>query len=116
MAELIKIAKVSEVCPGTMLDVEIRGQRLLLVNAEQAFYLFNARCPHRDGPLEEGKLYDNGCVIECPWHYYRYDVRTGKNLYPRNVYPKDLTYLERDLKPLQHYPVRVRGDDVLVKF
>ncbi|AFY77224.1 ferredoxin subunit of nitrite reductase and ring-hydroxylating dioxygenase [Pleurocapsa sp. PCC 7327] len=116
MSEFVKVAKVSEVLPNSLLAVEINGQRLLLVNLGQEFYAIDALCPHRNGPLEKGHLYENEGIIECPWHYYRYDVRTGKNLYPRNVYPADLTYLERDLKPLQHYRVRVEGDEILVEF
>lgn len=116
MTEFVRVAKISEVSPGTMQAFEVNGQRLLLVNVGGEFYALDTRCPHRDGPLEEGHLYENGSIIECPWHYYRYDVRTGKNIYPRNVYPADLNYLERDLQPLQHYPVWVEGDEILVQF
>lgn len=114
MLDWVKVANVSEVAPSTMRGYEINGQRLLLINVEGEFFAIDVRCPHRDGPLDRGHLY--GRILECPWHYYRYDVKTGENLYPRNVYPADLTYLERDLKPLQHYRVRVEGDEILVEF
>jgi nitrite reductase/ring-hydroxylating ferredoxin subunit len=32
-------------------------------------------CPHRGGPLGETAI-DDGCVV-CPWHGYRFDVRSG---------------------------------------
>ncbi len=32
-------------------------------------------CPHLGGPLDESPVID-GCVT-CPWHGYRFDVRTG---------------------------------------
>lgn len=114
MPNFLKLANVSEVAPGTMRGYEVDGQRLLLINLEGEFFAVDARCPHRDGPLDQGHLY--GRIIECPWHYYRYDVKTGENLYPRNVYPADLAYLQRDLKPLQHYRVWVEGDEILVEF
>ena len=42
-----------------------------------------AFCPHMDGPLFEGTLPQcaNGEVsIVCPWHMWRYDIRTGKRV------------------------------------
>jgi len=35
-------------------------------------------CPHLGGPLDAA-LVDGGCV-RCPWHGYRFDLRTGRNL------------------------------------
>jgi nitrite reductase/ring-hydroxylating ferredoxin subunit len=34
-----------------------------------------AMCPHRGGPLNEGKL--DGTTVTCPWHGSRFDVCTG---------------------------------------
>lgn len=36
---------------------------------------FSVSCPHLGGPLEESAV-ENGVVV-CPWHGYRFDVRTG---------------------------------------
>ena len=33
-------------------------------------------CPHREGPLAEGRVLD-GCVA-CPWHWYKFDLDTGE--------------------------------------
>jgi nitrite reductase/ring-hydroxylating ferredoxin subunit len=41
-------------------------------------YSFRARCPHRSGPLEDAPVVDG--IIQCPWHGYRFDVRSGRNL------------------------------------
>lgn len=35
-----------------------------------------ARCPHLGGPLDAAPVVD-GCIT-CPWHGYRFDVRTGR--------------------------------------
>ncbi len=35
------------------------------------------RCSHDDGPLAEGTLHENECLIECPRHGSRFDLRTG---------------------------------------
>lgn len=38
-----------------------------------------ATCPHLLGPLQDSQI-DEGGVITCPWHGYRFDVATGDNL------------------------------------
>ncbi|MBA3764766.1 MAG: Rieske (2Fe-2S) protein [Actinobacteria bacterium] len=48
--------------------VDIDGER----------HAFKARCPHLLGPLDDAPVVDG--VIQCPWHGYRFDVRTGHNL------------------------------------
>ena len=112
MTEFVKVAKVSAVSPGTTRVVEVGDRRLLLVNVGGEIYALASQCPHQDGPLAQGTLWGN--TIECPWHHYLYDVRTGVNVYPRNVYPADLTALERDLQPVRCYPSRVVGDEIFV--
>jgi 3-phenylpropionate/trans-cinnamate dioxygenase ferredoxin component len=52
------------------------GSRICLVRDDQAVHAFFDRCPHRDFALSGGDLVEP-CVIECPWHGARFDVRTG---------------------------------------
>jgi nitrite reductase/ring-hydroxylating ferredoxin subunit len=39
---------------------------------------FAANCPHLGGPLDEAPIEDGS--VTCPWHGYRFDVRTGRCL------------------------------------
>lgn len=39
-------------------------------------YAIAAVCPHLGGPLDAAQVAD-GCIV-CPWHGYRFDVRTGE--------------------------------------
>ncbi len=112
MPQFIKIAQVRSLAPGTMQTFAFQGRQVLLVHIEGAFYALDSRCPHKAAPLVEGKLW--GGTLECPWHHYLYDVKTGENLYPRNVYPTDLAFLKQDVRSIPCYPVQVRGEDVLV--
>jgi 3-phenylpropionate/trans-cinnamate dioxygenase ferredoxin subunit len=57
-------------------------------------------------------MWDN--LIDCPFHHFQYDVRTGENYFPRNVYPKDYKRLESQVRPLKTYTVEVRDGDVWV--
>lgn len=114
MAGFIKVANISDVAPETMQIVQADGLPIIVANVAGEFFAIEANCPHRSAPLIQGKLW--GTVIECPWHHYRYDLQTGENIYPRNVYPADLPYLQKDLKPLRCYPVWVEGDELFIKF
>jgi nitrite reductase/ring-hydroxylating ferredoxin subunit len=40
-------------------------------------------CPHRLGPLHECAVEDG--ALRCPWHGYRFDVRTGESLSGRRL-------------------------------
>ena len=39
-----------------------------------------AFCPHLEGPLFQGTL--SGATVTCPWHRWRFDLRTGERLHP----------------------------------
>jgi nitrite reductase/ring-hydroxylating ferredoxin subunit len=44
-------------------------------NVAGGFCAIQAKCTHRGGPLNEGKL--DGSTVTCPWHGSQYDVCTG---------------------------------------
>ena len=58
--------------------VEAGGRRFRVVEMEGELVAHSTVCPHRGGPLEDG-IIEDGC-IRCPWHGYRFDVCTGRNL------------------------------------
>lgn len=39
---------------------------------------WEAFCPHMQGPLFQGSL--SGPAVTCPWHAWRYDLRSGERL------------------------------------
>jgi len=48
-------------------EVEVDGRRVR----------FETTCPHLGGPLDAAPIED-GCIT-CPWHGYRFDVRSGRS-------------------------------------
>lgn len=46
-----------------------------LASAPTGFVAFEHRCPHANGPIGEGAL--KGDTVVCPWHFFRFDLRTG---------------------------------------
>jgi nitrite reductase/ring-hydroxylating ferredoxin subunit len=97
--KLIPIANLCELRPGTCRSIEVAGVWVALFNVEGTIYALDNTCPHAGGPLGEGKL--SGELVECPWHGWRYNVRTGER--PENP----------DFK-VACYPVQVDGNLILV--
>lgn len=57
--------------------VEVGGERFRIIEVEGELVVHAATCPHWLGPLDGAEVED-GCV-RCPWHDYRFDVRTGES-------------------------------------
>jgi nitrite reductase (NADH) small subunit len=43
---------------------------------DERLVAFHNECPHFKGPLGVGALHDTEIV--CPWHFFRFDLITGK--------------------------------------
>lgn len=98
--EFVKAAKASEMAVGTGKTVDVGGTPIALFNIEGTFYAIHDSCPHQGGPLGEGNLETN--VVRCPWHAWRWDVITGKNV-------------DDPAQGVKTFEVMVEGDDVFVK-
>lgn len=57
--------------------LEVGGERVRVVRIGDEVVAHSTRCPHWLGPLEEA-VPEAGC-IRCPWHGYRFDLRTGES-------------------------------------
>jgi len=72
----IVVGRVEDVPPGRGATVELLdGMELALYNIEGEFYAIENFCPHKGAPLADGNLC--GHTVECDWHGWRFDVRTG---------------------------------------
>ncbi len=80
MGQLIKVAEVNDVPPGTAKAVEAEGRRIALFNGGDSYYAIDDACTHRGGPLSEGEV--EGTVVTCPLHGATYDITTGNVLGP----------------------------------
>ena len=74
----IRVARVEDIPPGQARVVEAEGRSLAVVNVDGTFFAVDNACSHRGGPLGEGDV--EGPVVTCPWHAWRWDVRTGANV------------------------------------
>jgi nitrite reductase/ring-hydroxylating ferredoxin subunit len=71
----IKIENPGELAEGHGREIIVEGRRLALFRIKGAHYAISNLCLHRGGPLSEGELDDY--KVTCPWHGWKYDVRTG---------------------------------------
>jgi len=71
----VSLGRVRELAARLPLEVELGGRRFRVVGIEGRLFAHDTQCPHLGGPLAEHDL--EGCEAVCPWHGYRFDVRTG---------------------------------------
>jgi 3-phenylpropionate/trans-cinnamate dioxygenase ferredoxin subunit len=104
--------RVEEVPPGRTRISCIAGKPVVLAHWQGRIYALGGMCPHRNNPLDGAQLWDH--LIDCPWHHFQYDIRTGENHFPKNVYPADYPELQKQLRPLPTYRVELRGSEIWV--
>ncbi len=100
MSEFVRVARVSDVPPGSIRQVEVGGHLVALANVDGEFFAVDDTCTHEEASLSAGGL--SGEVVVCPKHGSRFHVKTGRVLSLPAV------------RSVAVYPVRVEGDEVLV--
>lgn len=63
---------------GFLKELVINDRKFVLSYHDGVFGALNNKCNHMGGPLSKGKL-KKGC-IECPWHYWQFNHKTGESL------------------------------------
>jgi nitrite reductase/ring-hydroxylating ferredoxin subunit len=58
------------------LVAEWSGRRYRIVELDGEWWAHSAVCPHWLGPLDDAEV--EGGRVRCPWHGYRFDVRSGR--------------------------------------
>ena len=98
----VRVAAADEVPPGALKGAAIPGTKTVvaIANLDGELHAVDSTCPHREGPLANGRLVAG--EVECPWHRFRFDPRTGRGTVP-DAYP-----------PLPRYPVRVSDGGIEV--
>ena len=120
----VVIGKVWEIPPGQRkIVVPFRGRAGIGVfNVGGSFYAIRNICPHKHGPLCTGEvsgrvntdappsspgafisLEGQDEIVRCPWHQWPFEIATGRCLVAPEV-------------RVVTYPVKIRGDDVVVEY
>jgi chlorite dismutase len=72
------VCPAAELAEGATKVVYLGGQQVSVFNVAGSFYAVNNRCSHARGPLSEGAVDPAECSVTCPWHYAKFDLKTGK--------------------------------------
>jgi NAD(P)H-dependent nitrite reductase small subunit len=75
MSEYVTVGRSEEVGPGQSLVVEVNGNEVAVFNVNGTYFAIDNMCAHQGGPLGEGLL--EGENVICPWHSWKYNVKTG---------------------------------------
>jgi nitrite reductase/ring-hydroxylating ferredoxin subunit len=92
-----KVAEKNDVALGKGREFVVDGKKISIFN-QNGFHALDSVCVHQDGSLAPGKL--EGDVVECPLHFWHYNIKTGELLdYIKGV-------------KLQTYKVEVKSDGI----
>lgn len=101
MSDWTKVAKTGELAPGQWRTLDVDGTAVVVFNIEGEYYAIEDVCTHDGGILTGGPVAN--CVITCPRHGARFDIRTGAVLSPPAY------------EPIHCFPVRVQDGIVQVR-
>ena len=110
------VAKVKDLPPGERKIVPAGGKGGIGVfNINSTFYALKNTCPHKGGPLCQGRLRPHVIsqevyqvqqereneILRCSWHQWEFDIKTGVALYDPRLRVKT-------------YPITVEGDEIIL--
>lgn len=90
-----RVAAAEDIDENERIILEIDGLEIAVFNVAGEFLAVLNYCVHQSGPLCEGSLSgsleaeppdfvwefdDDPRVVTCPWHYWKFDIRTGENV------------------------------------
>jgi nitrite reductase/ring-hydroxylating ferredoxin subunit len=96
------VGTADSVLVGEITAVNINNHKLILTRWQDELVAFSSICPHAAADLTKGDLYNGR--ITCPDHDYKFDIRTGKTLWP----PDEVCRLRR-------YPVKEENGTIKVR-
>jgi nitrite reductase/ring-hydroxylating ferredoxin subunit len=99
----IPVARVGELTPGAMKEVDLGGRQVLLALVEGKYFCFSRQCPHEEADLKEAGQFLAGGQIRCNNHSYCFDLKSGECSLPKGGAP--LTVL----------PTEERGEEVCIR-
>jgi MocE subfamily Rieske [2Fe-2S] domain protein len=82
-------------------QVEVGPLAIAVYRAKGQFYATQDLCTHEHAFLSDGVVID--CIVECPFHQGRFDVRTGKPMGAPVIVP------------LKTYPVKIVDGKIYVQ-
>jgi len=95
----VKVATLSNLKPGWSTEVQLDGHPYAICNLDGEIHAMDGSCCCTGGPLGHGAIRDG--LLICPWHGWRFDIRTGICAYDEDICQTK-------------FPVKIEGDDILI--
>jgi nitrite reductase/ring-hydroxylating ferredoxin subunit len=76
MGSWVRVGKKSEFGDGDVRGFDLDGMSIAVYRYGEEYFATSNICTHAFALLSDGFLDD--CIIECPLHAGRFDIRTGK--------------------------------------
>jgi 3-phenylpropionate/trans-cinnamate dioxygenase ferredoxin component len=101
-----RLAALEDIPPGIAKLFWVEGLPVVLVKDGEEVHALYGICSHQKKPLDGGTVWKG--VLDCPWHHFQWDIRTGENLFPKPIYPlARMPHLRDQVRSLPAYPVQV---------
>ena len=76
---VVTIGRTEDIPPGRGATIKLKdGSEVAVVNRGGNFHAMENFCPHKGYPLADSEV--DGNAIECRFHGWKFDVRTGECL------------------------------------
>lgn len=98
----IKALDLADLPQGSMKEVELEDETVLLINQQSGIFAVNGICTHAQVHLSGGWV-ENGSTICCPQHGGKFDIGTGKAV----AFPA--------VSSLETYSVSVENNEIFVE-
>lgn len=100
MATFHKVATVGDIKIGTMQEVVVGYQKLVVAHTDAGYFAVANECSHDSAPISDGEV--SGNEVVCLRHGARFDLKSGAVTGPPAIVPID------------SFPIRIDGDDIMV--
>jgi nitrite reductase/ring-hydroxylating ferredoxin subunit len=75
--EPVDLGRLDDVKGRLPLVIDVGGRSFRVVEIDGDLISHSTVCPHLLGPLDNAPVEDG--AVRCPWHGYRFDLRTGRS-------------------------------------
>ena len=115
MGDWVELGRAADIAEGTMLEVSVKGRKVLLLRVGSAYYASDNKCPHMGGRLSEGSL--DGTIITCPRHGSQFDLADGSVVrwLSGSGIISSIGRIIKSPKPLTIHKVKIEEDRVLIE-
>ena len=78
MPDWVSISEESTIAADSGAKFFVDDVEVAVFRSDGALYAIEGRCPHKGASLGNGTV--DGGAVTCPWHDWKFDLRTGAGL------------------------------------